>query len=201
MSDFPPLVVLARERARAAGFPLTRAEAGPNRASASLPGTGRFLATLAAACTAGRIAELGTGPGIGTAWIAGAMPVDCTLVTVEIDAELAVLAKELLAGDERVEVIVGDASEVLPGRGPFDLLFADCGVRTAADFAALVGLLRIGGQIVMDDLTPVRALPADSELRTDDPKRRLFGGEPRLLWTEVVFPDLENSLLVGTRVK
>jgi predicted O-methyltransferase YrrM len=156
---------------------------------------------LAAGCTGGRIAEVGTGPGIGTAWIAGAMPADCTLVTVEIDPKTAAVAQELMAGDDRVEVAVGDASDVLPGRGPFDLLFADCGVRTAADFAALVDLLRIGGRIVMDDLTPVRALPADSELRTDDPKRRLFGGEPRLLWTEVVFPDLANSLLVGTRVK
>jgi predicted O-methyltransferase YrrM len=78
VSDLPALVALARERARTAGFPLSRAEAGPDRASASLPETGRFLAMLAAGCTDGRIAELGTGPGIGTAWIAGAMPADCT---------------------------------------------------------------------------------------------------------------------------
>jgi len=39
----------------------------------------------------------------------------------------------------------------------------------------------------------------DPPLPADDIKRRLFSGEPRLAWTEVVLPDLRNSLLVGTR--
>jgi len=38
-------------------------------------------------------------------------------------------------------------------------------------------------------------------LRTDDIKRSFFAREPRLTWTEVVLPDLRNSLLVGTRTK
>jgi hypothetical protein len=32
-------------------------------------------------------------------------------------------------------------------------------------------------------------------------KRGFFTSEPRLTWTEVVLPDLRNSLLVGTRTK
>jgi len=48
-------------------------------------------------------------------------------------------------------------------------------------------------------VTPVRALPPDSPWRAGDPKRRMFAGEARLAWTEVVLPDLENSLLVGAR--
>jgi predicted O-methyltransferase YrrM len=165
-----------------------------------LPGVGRFLAVLAAGCAGGRIGELGTGAGIGAAWMAGAMPADCVLVTAEIDGRLADAARELLAADPRVEVITGDALGAMSGRGPFDLLFADSGVRDEADFAALVGLLRTGGRIVMDDVTPELALPPDSPLRGDDVKRRLFGGEARLVWTEVVLPDLRNSLLVGTRI-
>jgi hypothetical protein len=51
----------------------------------------------------------------------------------------------------------------------------------------------------MDDLTPVRALPIDSPLRESDVKRELFAGQDNLTWTEVVLPDLANSLLVGTR--
>jgi len=201
MDQFPPLVMRAQAVARQSGFPLTREEAGPDRPSACLPGVGRFLAVLAAGCAGGRIGELGTGAGIGAAWIASAMPADCMLVTVEIDAVLASAARELLAADSRAEVITGDALGVIPGRGPFDLLFADSGVRARGDFAALVSLLRIGGRIVMDDVTPEHALPAGSPLRADDVKRGFFSGEPRLTWTEVVLPDLRNSLLVGTRTR
>ena len=201
MDQFPPLVTRAQAAARQAGFPLTREEAGPGRPSACLPGVGRFLAVLAAGCAGGEIGELGTGAGIGAGWIASAMPADCVLITVEIDESLARAARELLAADSRVEVITGDAFRVIPSRGPFDLLFADSGVRAPADFAALVSLLRIGGRIVMDDVTPEPALPAGSPLRADDVKRGFFSGEPRLTWTEVVLPDLRNSLLVGTRTK
>jgi predicted O-methyltransferase YrrM len=202
MEEFPPLVARAQALAQQAGFPLTREEAGPGRASACLPDTGRFLAMLAAGCTGGRIGELGTGAGIGTAWMASAMPYDCALITAEIDERLASMVRQLVAADRRVEVITGDAisvmSSVMSGRGPFDLLFADSGVRDEADFGTLLGLLRPGGRIVMDDVTPRRAMAPDSPLVADDSKRRFFTSN-RLVSTEVVLPDLENSLLVGTR--
>ena len=202
MERLPSLVTRAHVLARQAGFALTREEAGPGRPSACLPGVGRFLAVLAAGCAGpapGRIGELGTGAGIGAAWMASAMPADCTLVTAEIDEQLASAARGLFAADPRVEVVTGDALRLMPGRGPFDLLFADSGVRDRAGFAALVSSLRAGGRIVMDDVTPERALPPDSPLRAADVKREFFGGEPRLVSTEVVLPDLRNSLLVGTR--
>src|SRR5215469_7645052 len=197
MDDFPPLVARARSLARQAGFPLTRQEAAGAGPSASLPGVGRFLAMLAAGCSGGRIGEMGTGVGIGTAWMASAMPADCTLITAEIDPERAEAARKLLAEDRRVEVEAGDSAVVLSGRGPFDLLFCDGG---GGDYAGLVGLVRVGGRIVMDDVTPQKALPADSPLRGGDPKRRFFFGDRRLVSLEVVLPDLENSLLAGTRI-
>jgi len=154
---------------------------------------------LAAGCTSGRIGELGTGAGVGASWMASAMPASCTLITAEADEQLAAVARELLAADPRVEVVTGDALSAVSTQGPFDLLFADSGIRDDADFAGLVSLLRAGGRIVMDDLTPQQALAPDSPLRADDVKRRLFSTEPRLVSTEVALPDLENSLLVGTR--
>ena len=199
MEEVPRLVASAVALARQMGFPLTREEAGPSRPSASLRDTGRFLAMLAAGCGAGRIGELGTGAGIGASWMASAMPADCVLITAEMDERLAGAARRLLAPDPRVEVVTGDALQVVSGRGPFDLLFADSGVRDVSDFAALVSLLRIGGRIVMDDVTPQHILPPDSPLRSRDVKRQFFTGEPRLAWAEVVLPDLRNSLLVGTR--
>jgi predicted O-methyltransferase YrrM len=197
----PSLVMQAEALARQAGFPLTRQEAGPGRASACLPGVGRFLAVLAAGCTGGRIGELGTGAGIGAAWMAGVMPPDCTFITVERNEQLASAVRDLMAPRPGVRVIAGDAFGALSGEGPFDLLFADCGVRDEADFGSLVGLLRIGGRIVMDDVTPAQVLPPDSPLNSSDPKRQFFHGEARLISTEVVLPDLRNSLLVGTRIR
>jgi predicted O-methyltransferase YrrM len=195
----PPLVEQAIAVARQEGFPLTRQEAAAGQPSACLPGVGRFLAVLAAGCHGGTIAELGTGVGMGAAWLASSMPADCSLVTAELDPRLAAAAARLLASCGRVRVLAGDANDVLPPHGPFDLIFADSGIRNAAAFGALIGLLKPGGRIVMDDLTPVQALPAGSPLLASDAKRHLFAGEERLTWTEVVLPDLANSLLVGTR--
>ena len=132
------------------------------------------MAVLGARCVGGRIGEMGTGVGVGAAWMASAMPVDCRLVTVELDPLRVAAAR----------------------RAPFDLLFVDGGPSDR-----VVELLRIGGRLVFDDVTPVEALPADSPYRMSDPKREFFFTNSRLVATEVVLPDLRNSLLVGTRVR
>ncbi len=198
--DRPELVLAAERLARELGFPLTREEAGPDRHSACLPGVGRFLAVLAAG--ANSIAELGTGTGIGTAWMASAMPAGGRLVTVEIDEGQAESARRLFGPG--VEVVTGDAAAEVASRGPFDLIFADCGVRDDASFGRLIDLLNPGGRIVMDNVTPVAARqqsspPGWQTPQAHDLKRRFFAS-PRLVSTEVVLTDLANSLLVGTRV-
>jgi predicted O-methyltransferase YrrM len=106
----------------------------------------------------------------------------------------------LLAADDRVTVLSGDARALLGPHAPFDLLFADGGWRDPDGLGTLVGLIRVGGQLVMDDVTPLRRLPPESPLRSGDVKRELFFGDARLCSVEVVLPDLENSLLVGTRL-
>jgi len=194
----PAVVSRAVAAARRLGFPLTRAEAGPDRPSSCLPGTGRFLAMLAAGCHGGTIAECGTGAGIGAAWISSAMPADCRLVTAELDASLAAAAADLLAPDPRICVLAGNAADLLPQRAPFDVLFADCGIRDVATFGCLTALLKPGGRIVMDDLVPARA-PGGGDSASSHIKRDLFARTEGLTWTEVVLPDLQSSLLVGTR--
>lgn len=202
MEEFPPLVARANEVARQIGFPLTREEAGPGngRPSACLPGVGRLLAVLAAGCHGGRIGEIGSGVGVGSAWLASAMPRDCLLVTVELDEKLAVRAAKLLARDHRVRVLTGDGHEIMKQNSPFDLLFADGGGQDRERYAALVDLLRVGGQIVMDDVTPLAMREQPDAAGTADIKREFFFGESRLISTEMVLPDLRNSLLIGTRL-
>ncbi len=57
--------------------------------------------------------------------------------------------------------LAGDASQVLPGRAPFDLLFADGAWHDPAGWDSLAGLLRIGGRVVMDDVTDPQPSRAD----------------------------------------
>jgi len=201
MNELPPLVLRANALARRVGFALTRQEAGGTDVpSCCLPGVGRLLAVLAAGCHEGRIGEIGTGVGVGTAWMASSMPADCMLVTVEIDRERAALATRLLAGDGRVMVLTGDAMDLMPTCAPYDLLFADGGRHDRVSYASLLDLLRVGGQIVMDDVTPLASPSPDSPLPASDIKRDFFFGDPRLVSTEIVLPDLRNSLLIGTRL-
>jgi predicted O-methyltransferase YrrM len=195
MDDIPPLVQQAYAVARRIGFPLT-SEESVGTGFACQPGTGRFLAMLAAGCS--RIGELGTGAGIGTAWMASAMPAECTLITAEIDEHRANAARELFADDPRVTVVTGDSFSTISLGGPYDLLFSDGG----GGQADLVDLLTIGGRVVMDDVTPTTLLPDDSPFRQAyDPKREFFFANPRLVSTEVVLPDLRNALLTGTRTR
>ena len=108
--------------------------------------TGRLLATLAATRT-GTLGELGTGCGVGAAWLASGAPDDVRIVTVEVDPRLAEGAREVFAGDTRVEVRTGDWT-TLEQFAPFSLLFVDVrevksgGLDRIAD---LVGCGRPGG--------------------------------------------------------
>lgn len=193
--DYPPLVRQALDAARRLGFPTSRADAG-GLSSCAHPDVGRVLAMFAAGIGNGVIGEIGTGTGFSTAWMVSAMPSTTKLVTVEYDEERARVAAGIFADDERVTVVHGDANQVVPAHAPFDLLFADGGWR---DPAALPDLLKPGGRLIVDDVTPIRALPSDSPFRRHDPKRALFFEDERLVSAEIVLPDLTNAILVGTR--
>ena len=61
-----------------------------------------------------------------------------------------------------------------------------------ANSNSVISSLRIGGRIVMDDITAQRMLSSDSSLWANDLKRQFFSSEPRLVFTEVVLPDVET---------
>lgn len=197
--DVPPLVARAAALAVELGFPLTR-DGGPGP-SCCLPDVGRVLAMLVAARPGGRFGETGTGVGYGAAWMASAMAADATLVSVELDPVRAAAAAGLFADDPRVTVVAGDALVEIPRRAPFDLLFVDSGGYDAVSLEALVELLRPGGQLVVDDVTPLAAQPPHSPYRENDYKREALLGSPRMRAVEIVCPNLFDSLLVGTRVQ
>jgi len=111
---------------------------------------GLLLHVLAAQRGRARVGELGTGCGVGAAWIVSALPPTVPFVTVELDENRARASAELFAADENVTVLHGDWHELMPPEAPFDLLFLDSGKQhPERDGDAVVGLLAPGATIVM----------------------------------------------------
>jgi predicted O-methyltransferase YrrM len=145
-----------------------------------LPEVGRLLHVLAGSRGRERVAEIGTGTGVGAAWIVSALPPQTPFFTAELDPARAAAARELFAADGNVHVLEGDWRELLPQEAPFDLLFYDATkqLRPQEDGELVAGLLSPGGIAVLDDLTPGFAGP--------DPVRDFWLGRPDLAATEVL---------------
>jgi predicted O-methyltransferase YrrM len=152
----------------------------------SIPEVQRLVATLVASKPGGRIAELGTSYGDGAKAIVAALPPGATFVTVELDPDRAARAREALAGT-RAEVLEGDWRELLPERGPFDVLFADGG----GSYGDVAELLGPGGILVKDDLTPGRPVDGDAT-------REALLRDPRLEATEILVT-AEMACIVAVR--
>lgn len=141
----PPLVAAATARARQAGFLMS-----------CDPTVGRLLAVLAAHLPEGaRVLELGTGTGVGTAWIVSGLlrRTDVTVTSVEKDPETAAAA----AGGywpPFVALRCDDALDVLAEGGAFDLIFADAPGGKWAGLDRSVAALRPRGLLIVDDMTP-----------------------------------------------
>jgi len=158
----------------------------------SIPEIGRLLHVLAAQHGRARVGELGTGCGVGAAWIVSALPPPVPFVTVELDRTLAEAATGLFAEDENVRVLQGDWHELMPAEAPFDLLFYDGGgkQRPDVDGEDVVGLLAPGATIVMDDLTPGRT--------THDVVREFWLNHPEIAALELLTTP-QSAAIVGTR--
>ena len=101
----------------------------------SEPKVGAVLAALAASKPGGRLLELETGTGHGTAWL---------------------VSKRHLDGDARVTFHIVDGAEFIQraSRGQFDLIYADAWPGKFIHLDETLALLRPGGMYVIDDLLP-----------------------------------------------
>ena len=149
----PPAAVAAiRADTEALGF-----------AFASEPHVGALLAVLAASKPGGRLLELGTGTGHGTAWIQAGMDARARLDTVDTDAGVVAVAQQHLGADPRITFHLVDAATFItaarPGR--FDLIYADAWPGKFSHLNDALGLLRVGGVYLIDDLLPQASWPAE----------------------------------------
>jgi predicted O-methyltransferase YrrM len=164
---------------------------------------GALLRILATSLSANRILEIGTAIGYSGIWLAGALPANGMLLTIEMDPERATVARGNFARAglaDRVSVIVGDAQRMLAKiAGPFDLIFQDGDKRLYVPLLdRLVDLLRPGGLLVTDNvLWDGEVVPGFVSLPKRDPADRhaiaeyneRLNAHPRLMTATVPLRD------------
>lgn len=123
---------------------------------ASEPKTGALLRALAASKPGGRFLELGTGTGVGTAWLVAGMDAGSRLVSVDSDSTVQEIAKRNLGGDPRVTFHLEDGGAFLEqaGEARFDLIYADAWPGKFSHLDLALSLLTAGGIYFIDDLQP-----------------------------------------------
>ncbi|KAF9262235.1 O-methyltransferase family 3 protein [Marasmius fiardii PR-910] len=130
---------------------------------------GKFLYLIAKSIGAKRILEVGTLGGYSAIWLSRALPADGELLTLELEAKHAKVARENLdkAGADvsgRVKIVVGSASDTLvglkPEPRPFDLAFIDADAGFLTYYKEAKRLVRSGGVIMIDNMVR-RGGPSD----------------------------------------
>lgn len=182
----PESVRLATERAERAGF-----------AMSCDSGTGRLLTVLAAAVPPnGRVLELGTGTGVGTAWITHGLQsrADVEVISVEIDATTAALAAQY-PWPSWARLVTGDAMEVTRGSGSFDLIFADAQGGKWEGLDTTIAALRPGAHLLVDDMTPGEFADHHHARKTAEVRARLLD-HPDLTSVEIAW---STGLILSTR--
>ena len=172
---------------------------------------GALLRVLAAAIDARKILEIGTAVGYSGIWLAGALPADGMLMTMEMDARRAKEAQgnfDRAGLTNRVSVMLGDAQRLIAKvAGPFDLIFQDGDKKMYTPLLdRLVSLLRPGGLLVTDNvLWDGKVVPGFVTSAADDKDTRAIAEynervatHPALLTTVIPLRD-GVSISVKTR--
>lgn len=162
------------------------------------PNQGKLLFLLAKAMGARTVLELGTLGGYSTIWLARALPAGGRVVTLELDATHANVARcnFVRAGcADVIDVRVGPALEVLPqidaeGLGPFDFIFIDADKVSYPQYLAWsLKLAHAGSLIVADNVVRDGAV---IDAKSEDPAvqgvRRFISdlaAEPRVSATTI----------------
>jgi predicted O-methyltransferase YrrM len=128
---------------------------------ASEPKTGALLRVLAVSKPASRFLELGTGTGVGTAWLLDGMDARSTLTTVDTDFKVQTVARQVLGSDPRLKFVLEDAIDFLRRQPPasYDLVFADALRGKFEGLEEALAVVKPGGFYVIDDLLPQTSWP------------------------------------------
>jgi predicted O-methyltransferase YrrM len=164
-----PLLEEALQANTAAGLPTI--DVAPNQ--------GKLLNLLARIQNARRILEIGTLGGYSTIWLARALPSDGKLVTLEVEAKHAEVAKaniERAGLSSLVELRLGPALDSLAqlcaeGVRPFDFIFIDADKQNIPGYLEWSLRLSHPGTIIITD----NVVRDGAVINPDDPDPRVQG--------------------------
>jgi predicted O-methyltransferase YrrM len=183
----------ALEESRRAGLP--EIQVSPNE--------GKLLQLLAEVVDARRILEIGTLGGYSAIHLGRALPQEGALISLEIDERHAQVARKNIARaglEERVEVQVGDARELLAkladrGKDPFDLVFIDADKQGYPEYLEWAMRLTQPGSLILGDNT-IRGGsvldPQDGSARATREFNERIARDPRL--SGIVLPLLRERI-------
>jgi predicted O-methyltransferase YrrM len=143
------------------------------------PNQGKLLHLLARMQGAKRILEIGTLGGYSTIWLARALPSDGKLITLEVDAKHADVARtniERAGLSGIVQLRLGPASESLAqlhkeGLPPFDLIFIDADKENIPAYLEQSLRLSHPGTVIITD----NVIRDGAIINPDDPDPRVQG--------------------------
>lgn len=123
---------------------------------ASDPLTGSLLRTLAASKPNGAFLELGTGTGMATSWILDGMDAGSALTSIDNDAALIEIARQKLASDKRLDLVLLDCGQWIEDNvsKKFDFIFADTWKGKFLLLDETLELLNKGALYIIDDMLP-----------------------------------------------
>ncbi|MFC1727952.1 O-methyltransferase [Nanoarchaeota archaeon] len=115
------------------------------------PNTGKFIYSLAESVNAKNILEIGTSNGYSAYWLAHTK---AKITTIELSTDRSGWAKENLKDYPNVNLIQGDALDILPElEGEFDFVFIDAMKEQYLDYLKLIlDKLKDGCTVVADNV-------------------------------------------------
>lgn len=183
----PSQLSLLKEKTQALGFNMACEDSA-----------GALLRALAATKRSGRLLELGTGTGVGTAWLLDGMDSSSELVTVDIESQYQDVARGAFSSDPRVSFVTCDAAEFLQSqpRESFDLIFADAMPGKFLVLDSALSLVRAGGCYVVDDLLPQENWPPGHQTKVTSLVETLS----RLATFHSVLLNWSSGIMILTRI-
>jgi predicted O-methyltransferase YrrM len=158
--------------------------------------TGSLLRTLVASKPGGTFLELGTGCGLGTAWMLDGMDSSASLLSIDIDPNTQAIARDELGAAPRLQLLLEDGSAFL-ARTPqsFDLIYADAWPGKYSDLDRALALVKPGGIYFVDDMLPQPNWPEGHGVKASALIARLTA----LDGFQVTFLDCSTGLIICVR--